>query len=142
MQDCWQLLAGRREQYLSRGEREPETAYQRRVESPYRRGSSAMRCSPSPGMLASSHWRDKPASLQAAISDVDGRGTDLGVFLEAADLLLLERRDVLDWRKPDVRSLPVAISWRERGPMACPSMGRTLPSRSRRSTPGSTERPH
>ena len=105
-------------------------------------------------MLASSHWRELPASLQAAISDVDGRGTDLGVFLEAADLLvlrdgaalvgvippqhqwpsegdrqqalrngdrlslprllLLERWDVLDWRKPDVRSLPVAISWRER----------------------------
>jgi hypothetical protein len=37
-------------------------------------------------MLASSHWRELPASLQAVISDVDGCGTDLGVFLEAADL--------------------------------------------------------
>ena len=40
-------------------------------------------------MLASSHWRELPASLQAVISDVDGCGTDLGVFLEAADLLVL-----------------------------------------------------
>ena len=40
-------------------------------------------------MLASSHWRELPASLQAVISDVGGCGTDLGVFLEAADLLVL-----------------------------------------------------
>ena len=40
-------------------------------------------------MLASSHWRELPATLQAVISDVDGCGTDLGVFLEAADLLVL-----------------------------------------------------
>ena len=40
-------------------------------------------------MLASSHWRELPASLQAVISDVDGRGTDLGVFLERADVLVL-----------------------------------------------------
>ena len=37
-----------------------------------------------------------------------------GDRLSLLRLLLLERRDVLDWRKPDVRSLPVAISWRER----------------------------
>jgi hypothetical protein len=37
-----------------------------------------------------------------------------GDRLSLPRLLLLERRDVLDWRKPDVRSLPVAISWRER----------------------------
>jgi hypothetical protein len=40
-------------------------------------------------MLASSHWRELPATLQAVISDVDGRGTDLGVFLERADVLVL-----------------------------------------------------
>ncbi|MFM1899942.1 MAG: hypothetical protein RLZZ216_518, partial [Cyanobacteriota bacterium] len=148
VQDCWQLLAGRREQYLPRGEREPESAYQRRVEAALPSGFFRDALRTFAGMLASSHWRELPASLQAVISDVDGRGTDLGVFLEAADLLvlrdgaalvgvippqhqwpsegdrqqalrngdrlslprllLLERRDVLDWRKPDVRSLPVA----------------------------------
>ena len=163
VQDCWQLLAGRREQYLSRGEREPESAYQRRVEAALPSGFFRDALRTFAGMLASSHWRELPASLQAVISDVDGRGTDLGVFLEAADLLvlrdgaalvgvippqhqwpsegdrqqalrngdrlslprllLLERRDVLDWRKPDVRSLPVAISWRERRVDGLPTDG-------------------
>jgi len=33
------------------------------------------------GMLTASHWRELPPSLQAVVSDVDGLGTDLGVFL-------------------------------------------------------------
>ena len=33
VQDCWQLLAGRREHYLPRGKREPESAYRRRVDA-------------------------------------------------------------------------------------------------------------
>jgi hypothetical protein len=41
------------------------------------------------GMLSASHWRELPPSLQAVVSDVDGLGTDLGVFLERADLLVL-----------------------------------------------------
>ena len=40
-------------------------------------------------MLTASHWRELPPSLQAVVSDVDGLGTDLGVFLERADLLVL-----------------------------------------------------
>lgn len=40
------------------------------------------------GMLSASHWRELPPSLQAVVSDVDGLGTDLGVFLERADLLV------------------------------------------------------
>jgi hypothetical protein len=89
VQDCWQLLAGRREQYLPRGEREPESAYRRRVEAALPSGFFRDALRTFAGMLASSHWRELPASLQAVISDVDGRGTDLGVFLEAADLLVL-----------------------------------------------------
>ena len=41
------------------------------------------------GMLSASHWSELPPSLQAVVSDVDGLGTDLGVFLERADLLVL-----------------------------------------------------
>ena len=89
VQDCWQLLAGRREHYLPRGEREPESAYRRRVEAALPSGFFRDALRTFAGMLASSHWRELPASLQAVISDVDGRGTDLGVFLEAADLLVL-----------------------------------------------------
>ncbi len=89
VQDCWQLLAGRREHYLPRGEREPESAYRRRLEAALPSGFFRDALRTFAGMLASSHWRELPASLQAVISDVDGRGTDLGVFLEAADLLVL-----------------------------------------------------
>lgn len=86
IQDCWDLLAGRKELYLPRGEREPEIAYRRRLEAALPSGFFRDALRTFAGMLASSHWRELPASLQAVISDVDGRGTDLGVFLEAADL--------------------------------------------------------
>ena len=92
--DCWHLLADpngsdRRENYLPRGEREPESAYRRRVEAALPSGFFRDALRTFAGMLASSHWRELPASLQAVISDVDGCGTDLGVFLERADLLVL-----------------------------------------------------
>jgi hypothetical protein len=87
--DCWYLLSGRREHYLSRGEREPESAYRHRVEAALPSGFFRDALRTFAGMLASSHWRELPASLQAVIGDVDGCGTDLGVFLEAADLLVL-----------------------------------------------------
>jgi len=92
--DCWHLLADpngsdRREHYLPRGEREPESAYRRRVEAALPSGFFRDALRTFAGMLASSHWRELPATLQAVISDVDGCGTDLGVFLEAADLLVL-----------------------------------------------------
>ena len=87
--DCWHLLSGRREHYLPRGEREPESAYRRRVEAALPSGFFRDALRTFAGMLASSHWGELPASLQAVISDVDGCGTDLGVFLEAADLLVL-----------------------------------------------------
>ena len=89
VQDCWHLLAGRREHYLPRGEREPESAYHRRVDAALPSGFFRDALRTFAGMLASSHWRELPATLQAVISDVDGCGTDLGVFLEAADLLVL-----------------------------------------------------
>ncbi|NQW38120.1 MAG: hypothetical protein HQ469_02800, partial [Cyanobacteria bacterium] len=90
--DCWHLLADpngsdRREHYLPRGEREPESAYRRRVEAALPSGFFRDALRTFAGMLASSHWRKLPASLKAVISDVYGCCTDLGVFLEAADLL-------------------------------------------------------
>jgi hypothetical protein len=166
--DCWNLLAepnglDRREHYLPRGEREPESAYRRRLEAALPSGFFRDALRTFAGMLASSHWRELPASLQAVISDIDGRGTDLGVFLERADLLvlrdgaalvgvlppthlwpsegdrqhalrrgdrlslprlvLLERRDVLNWHLPDPQSLPDAISFRLPNPKAQLSEG-------------------
>ena len=163
VQDCWHLLTlpdgtDRREHYLPRGEREPESAYRRRLEAALPSGFFREALRTFAGMLASNHWRGLPASLESVLSDVDGRGTDLGVFLERADLLvlrdgaalvgvmppehiwpsegdrqqalrhgdrlslprlvLIERRDVLNWQLPKPHALPVAISWRVRCPRA------------------------
>lgn len=40
-------------------------------------------------MLTSDYWRSLPTSLEAVISDVDCHSTNLGVFRQAADLLVL-----------------------------------------------------
>jgi hypothetical protein len=109
VQDCWHLLVGRREHYLPRGEREPESAYRRRVEAALPSGFFRDALRTFAGMLASSHWRELPASLQAVISDVDGCGTDLGVFLEAADLLVLRDGAAL------VGVIPPAHLWPSEG---------------------------
>jgi hypothetical protein len=106
VQDCWHLLSGRREHYLPRGEREPESAYRRRVEAALPSGFFRDALRTFAGMLASSHWRELPASLQAVISDVDGCGTDLGVFLEAADLLVLRDGAALVGVVPPVHLWP------------------------------------
>ena len=114
MRDCWHLLAcpregDRRERYLPRGEREPEAAYRRRLEAALPSGFFRDALRSFAGMLASSHWRELPASLQGVISDVDGCGTDLGVFLEAADLLVLRDGAAL------VVVLPPAHLWPSEG---------------------------
>jgi len=111
VQDCWYLLAGtssvdRREHYLPRGEREPESAYRRRLEAALPSGFFRDALRTFAGMLTSSHWRELPASLQAVISDVDGCGTDLGVFLEAADLLVLRDGAALVGVVPPVHLWP------------------------------------
>jgi hypothetical protein len=41
------------------------------------------------GMLSRENWTELPSGLELVLSDVDGRGTDLGAFLAAADLLVL-----------------------------------------------------
>ena len=114
VKDCWHLLAGptgsgRKEHYLRRGEREPESAYRRRVDAALPSGFFRDALRTFAGMLASSHWRELPASLQAVISDVDGCGTDLGVFLEAADLLVLRDGAAL------VGVIPPAHLWPSEG---------------------------
>ena len=106
IQDCWDLLAGRKEHYLPRGEREPETAYHRRLEAALPSGFFRDALRTFAGMLVTSHWRELPASLQAVISDVDGRGTDLGVFLERADLLVLRNGAALVGVLPPERLWP------------------------------------
>ena len=89
MHDCWDLLNNQKEYYLPRGEREPDSAYKRRIDAALPSGFFRDALRTFAGMLTASHWRELPPSLQAVVSDVDGLGTDLGVFLERADLLVL-----------------------------------------------------
>jgi hypothetical protein len=60
-------------------------------------------------MLSRGSWISLPASLSSVLTDVDGRGTDLGVFLAADDLLVLRDGDAL------VLVLPPRHSWPSEG---------------------------
>jgi len=142
--DCWNLLEGRRELYLPRGEREPEAAYRRRVEAALPSGFFRDALRTFAGMLSRENWTALPAGLELVLSDVDGRGTDLGAFLAAADVLVLRdggclllvlppdhlwpsegelprlqlipRTDLLNWQLPHSHGLPVQLTWREAKP--------------------------
>jgi hypothetical protein len=112
--DCWALLAApdgscRRERYLPKGEREPETAYRKRLDAARPSGFFRDALRTYAGMLSRGSWISLPASLSSVITDVDGRGTDLGVFLAAADLLVLRDGAAL------VVLLPPEHSWPSEG---------------------------
>ena len=92
--DCWNLLSAgdgssRKDRYLPQGEREPESAYRKRLEAARPSGFFRDALRTYAGMLSRGSWIHLPESLQTVLTDVDGRGTDLGVFLAAADLLVL-----------------------------------------------------
>ena len=99
MADCWNLLEGRREHYLPRGEREPEAAYRRRVEAALPSGFFRDALRTFAGMLSREDWTALPSGLELVLSDVDGRGTDL-----------------LNWQLPHSHDLPAWITWREQEP--------------------------
>ncbi len=89
---CWALLAAadgssRKEHYLLKGEREPDTAYRKRLDAARPSGFFRDALRTYAGMLSRGRWISLPASLTSVLTDVYGRGTDLGVFLAAADLL-------------------------------------------------------
>ena len=112
--DCWALLAApdgssRKERYLPRGEREPETAYRKRLDAARPSGFFRDALRTYAGMLSRGSWISLPASLSAVLTEVDGRGTDLGVFLAAADLLVLRDGAAL------VLVLPPEHSWPSEG---------------------------
>ena len=112
--DCWALLAAldgssRKEQYLPKGEREPETAYRKRLDAARPSGFFRDALRTYAGMLSRGSWISLPASLSSVLTDVDGRGTDLGVFLAAADLLVLRDGAAL------VLVLPPEHSWPSEG---------------------------
>ncbi len=119
--DCWALLAApddtsRKEHYLPKGDREPETAYRKRLHAARPSGFFRDALRTYAGMLSRGSWISLPASLTSVLTDVDGRGTDLGVFLAAADLLVLVLPPEQSWpsegdrqealRRSDRLSLP------------------------------------
>ena len=112
--DCWNLLDGtggqsRRGLYLLQGSKEPEAAYRQRLANARPSGFFRDALRTYAGMLASVQWRDLPASLARVLSDVDGLGTDLGVFLFLADLLVLRDGGAL------VLVLPAEHRWPSEG---------------------------
>ena len=91
--DCWALLAApdgssRKDHYLPKGDREPEAAYRKRLDAARPSGFFRDALRTYAGMLSRGSWISLPTSLSSVLTDVDGRGTDLGVFLAAADLLV------------------------------------------------------
>ncbi len=109
--DCWNLLAApdgssRKQQYLPKGEREPEAAYRKRLDAARPSGFFRDALRTYAGMLSRGSWISLPASLSSVLTDVDGRGTDLGVFLAAADLLVLRDGAALALVLPPERSWP------------------------------------
>jgi len=112
--DCWNLLDGtggqsRRGLYLPQGSKEPDAAYQQRLANARPSGFFRDALRTYAGMLASVQWRDLPRSLAGVLSDVDGLGTDLGVFLFLADLLVLRDGGAL------VLVLPAEHRWPSEG---------------------------
>jgi hypothetical protein len=92
--DCWTLLelpdgTSRRPLYLARGIEEPETCYIKRLEAARPTGFYRDALRTYAGMLSRLAWQELPDSLSRVATDVDGQGTDLGVFLFLADLLTL-----------------------------------------------------
>jgi hypothetical protein len=78
---------------------EPDTNYRNRVENARPIGFFCDALRSFAGMLSYLDTLALPASLHPVISDVDGRGTNLSVFLFIADLLV-PLGDLLDWRLP------------------------------------------
>ena len=92
--DCWNLLdapdgTSRRSVYLPPGLKEPDSSYRNRIENARPTGFFRDALRTYAGMLSFLHWQALPQTLEAVIGDVDGHGTDLGVFLFLADLLVL-----------------------------------------------------
>jgi len=112
--DCWNRLDGtggqsRRGLYLPQGSKEPEAAYRQRLANARPSGFFRDALRTYAGMLASVQWRGLPGSLAGVLSDVDGLGTDLGVFLFLADLLVLRDGGAL------VLVLPAEHRWPSEG---------------------------
>lgn len=108
--DCWALLAApdgssHKEHYLPKVEREPDTAYRKRLDAARPSGFFRDALRTYAGMLSRGSWIYLPASLSSVLTDVDGRDTDLGDFLAAADLLVLRDGAAL------VLVLPPEHSW-------------------------------
>ncbi|PZV02847.1 MAG: hypothetical protein DCF24_01285 [Cyanobium sp.] len=109
--DCWNLLdapggMSRRCVYLPPGAKEPDTNYRNRVENARPSGFFRDALRTYAGMLSFLEYLALPPSLQRVISDVDGLGTDLGVFLFIAVLLVLRDGGCLILVLPPLRSWP------------------------------------
>ena len=129
--DCWALLdapdgSSRKEHYLPKGEQEPESAYRKRLDAARPSGFFRVALRTYAGMLSRGSWISLPTSLSSVLTDVDGRCTDLGVFLAAADLLVLRDGAALVLVLPPPSTAGPARATGRRpcaAAIACPSPG-------------------
>lgn len=115
--DCWALLAAPdgtncKEHYIPKGDREPETAYRKRLDASQPSGFFHDALRTYAGMLNRGSWISLPASLTSVLTDVDGRGMDLGIFLAAADLLVLRDGAALVMVLPPEKAGPARATGR------------------------------
>ena len=79
----------RRPVYLPMGVEEPKSSYSQRLEAARPKGFLRDALRTYAGMLSRLVWQELPESLSRVLTDVDGQGTDLSLFLFLADLLAL-----------------------------------------------------
>ena len=80
--DCWALLAApdgssRKDLYLPEGEREPDTAYRKRLDAAHPSGFFRDALRTYAGMLSRGSWISLPASRASVLTDFHNLGTDL-----------------------------------------------------------------
>jgi hypothetical protein len=83
------MAAAVSKQYLPKGEREPETAYRKRLDLARPSGFFRDALRTYAGMLSRGSWINLRASLGSVLTYLYARGTDPGAFLATADLLVL-----------------------------------------------------
>jgi len=92
LQDVYRNLYGRKEIYLPRAEQEPDRAYRERVNRAVFSNRVRPAIESNAGLLTAFELSDLPPSLDEAEYDVDGKGSTIKAFLQAADIAALRDR--------------------------------------------------
>ena len=87
LKDTFEGLYQRKDRYLARAESEPDRAYRERVNRAVFNNKLTPALQANAGLLTAFELSDLPESLEAALDNVDGTGSDLKTFLQEADII-------------------------------------------------------